>query len=107
MFILGISFFLASLTVYFIDTENIWLFGVRLLWLATPIFYAVEGQKRLYYVNLLNPMYYLITSARDIVIYAKLPDVLIIFGTILYPLIFFIVGWVLFNIFKNKFAERI
>jgi len=107
LFTFGVSMLLASLTVYFVDLENIWLFAARLLWLGTPIFYAIAGQAKLYYINLLNPMYYFITVARDLVIYAKMPDIFIIFGMIFYALIFFFFGVLMFNKLKTKFAEKI
>ena len=107
LFIFGASLFLASLTVYFVDLENIWSFVVRLLWLGTPIFYAITGQIRLYYVNLLNPMYYFISVSRDLIIYEKMPDIFIIFGMIFYASVSFFIGVLTFNRLKNKFAEKI
>jgi len=107
LFIFGTTLLLASLTAYFVDLENIWSFVVRLLWLGTPIFYSIAGQAKLYYVNLLNPMYYFITAARDLIIYAKMPDVFIISGMIFYALISFFVGVLVFNKLKTKFAEKI
>ena len=107
LFIFGMSLFIAFLTVYFLDLESIWSFAMRLLWLATPIFYSISGQIRLYYLNLLNPMYYFITVARDVIAYNKVPDNLLIFGMIFYTLLSFSIGIFTFNILKNKFAERI
>jgi ABC-type polysaccharide/polyol phosphate export permease len=107
LFVFGVSLLLASLTVYFVDLENIWAFAVRLVWLGTPIFYAIAGQAKLYYVNLFNPMYYFITVARDLVIYAKTPDVSVIFGAVFSALFFFLSGLLVFDILKNKFAEKI
>jgi ABC-type polysaccharide/polyol phosphate export permease len=107
LFIFGISLLLASLTVYFVDLENIWAFAVRLVWLGTPIFYSIAGQAKLYYVNLFNPMYYFITVARDLVIYAKMPDALMILGTVFYTLLSLSSGLLVFNALKNKFAEKI
>lgn len=66
-FIFGISLILSSLTVYLVDIESIWIFASKLLWLGTPIFYSIAGQKNLFYINLLNPMYYFITVARSFV----------------------------------------
>jgi len=106
-FVFGVSLFLASLTAYFVDLENIWSFAVRLLWLGTPIFYAIDGQTKLYYVNLFNPLYYFITVARDLIVYAKMPDVSIIFGMIFYTLLSFFAGVLVFNTLKIKFAEKI
>lgn len=107
LFVFGVSLALASLTVYFVDLESIWSFLVKLLWLGTPIFYAIAGQQKLYYVSLFNPMYYFLTFARDVVIYSKTPDILIVLGAIFYALLFFVIGVLIFNILKVKFAEKI
>lgn len=107
LFIFGISLFLASLTVYFVDLENIWSFVVRLLWLATPIFYSIGGQTKLFYLNLFNPMYYFITFARDVAVYIRVPDASIIFGTVFCALLSLSAGLLLFNALKVRFAEKI
>lgn len=106
-FAFGVSLILAALTVYFIDLENIWLFASKLIWLATPIFYAVEGQTRLFYVNLFNPMYYFITIARELIIYTRIPELWTILGGIAYSLFFLLIGLLIFNKLKVKFAEMV
>jgi len=106
-FAFGVSLILAALTVYFIDLENIWLFASRLVWLGTPIFYAIEGQTRLFYINLLNPMYYFITIARDLIIYARTPELWLISGAVGYSLLFLVIGFLIFNKLKIKFAEML
>jgi lipopolysaccharide transport system permease protein len=106
-FALGISFILASLTVFFVDIESIWTFAVRLLWFGTPIFYAIEGQARLFYVNLLNPMYYFITIARSLIIYGKMPELWLLAAGFFYGLLFLLLGLRIFNRLKTKFAEKI
>ena len=106
-FVFGSSLILAALTVYFVDLENIWLFASRLIWLGTPIFYVIGGQTRLFYVNLLNPLYYFITIARELIIYTKIPELWMILGAIGYSLLFLIIGLLIFNKLKIKFAEMI
>jgi ABC-type polysaccharide/polyol phosphate export permease len=107
IFIFGFSLILSSLTVYFVDLENIWFFLSRLIWLGTPVFYAIGGQTRLFYVNLLNPLYYFITIAREIIIYSKVPELWMIFGALGYSLLFLLIGMLIFNKLKVKFAEMI
>ncbi len=107
IFIFGVCLILSSLTVYFVDLENIWFFVSRLIWLGTPIFYAIGGQTRLFYINLLNPLYYFITIAREIIIYSKIPELWLILGAIGYSLLFLLTGMLIFNKLKIKFAEMI
>lgn len=107
LFLFGLSLILASLTVYFVDMENIWDFGTKIIYFLTPIFYAIEGQTRLFYLNLLNPLYYFITTARDLVIYNELPDFWLILGLISYSIIFFAAGLIIFKKLKVKISEFI
>jgi len=106
-FIYGLSLILASLYVYFADLENIWYFFSRLLFFATPIFYTIKGQNRLFIANFFNPLYYYITLGRDVLIYSKTPDLWLVAGALIYSLLFFIVGSIIFNKLKTKFAELI
>jgi len=107
LFIFGASLALSALTVYFLDLENVWLFASYLLWFATPIFYAIGGQERLLIFNLFNPMYYFITVARDVIIYAKMPELWMVGGVLGYTFLSLMIGLIIFNILKHKFAEMI
>lgn len=107
LFVYGASLILSALTVYFVDLDNIWTFTSFLIWLGTPIFYAIENQEWLFRLNLFNPMYYFISIARDLIIYAKTPEVWMISGAVLYSLLFLVVGLFIFNKLKAKFAEMI
>jgi len=106
-FVFGVCLILSSLNVYFTDIEKIWNFFVRILWLATPIFYSIGGQTKLFYLNLFNPMYYFITISRNIIIYNKAFDVLYFLVALGYSLLFLLLGLVIFNKLKVKFAELI
>lgn len=107
MFVFGFSLILSSMTVYFTDLENIWLFIIRLLWFATPIFYTIAGQGKLFILNLFNPIYYYITIARDVVIYTTMPSIWIVVGAISWSIIFFILGLLIFSKLNKKIAELI
>ena len=107
IFVFGVSLMLFSLNVYFMDLDNIWVFVSRLIWLGTPIFYAVGGQKRLFIINLFNPLYYFITIARDLVVYARMPHTWMICGAVLYSTFFLCLGFFIFNRLKTKVAEMI
>lgn len=107
LFTYGISLIFASLAVYFTDIEGIWTFASRLIWLGTPIFYAIEGQTKLFYLNILNPLYYFITITREIIINLNMPSPWIILGCIAYTLLSLIIGLTIFNSLKNKMAEKI
>ncbi len=106
-FIFGVSLILSSLTVYFVDLENIWIFASRILWLATPIFYAIENQRRLFIFNLFNPLYFFITIARNLIIYDTTPQLWTILMVLFYAFFAFFLGLFIFNKLKKKFAEMV
>lgn len=107
LFCFGISLALSALTVYFVDLENIWAFICRLIWFGTPIFYTIAGQTRLFLLNLLNPLYYFITIARDLVIHAKTPELWLILAACCYSLLALIIGLAVFGRLKSRLAELI
>lgn len=105
VFVYGFSLILASFYIYFIDIENIWVFVSKLVFFATPIFYEIGGQSRLFILNLFNPLYYFMTLARDVVIYGRVPELWIIAGAFAYAFVFFILGTFVFSKLKGRFAE--
>lgn len=107
IFVYGISLGLFSIAFYFADLENIWVFVARLLWFATPIFYAIGGQQRLLIINLLNPIYYFITIARGIILYRQKPEMWVLMGMLFFTLLSITTGQLLFTKMKGKFAEMI
>lgn len=107
IFCLGVSFFLATVSVYIIDISNVWVVFTRLLWFATPIFYSVEKGSFLYIANLFNPVYYFITVFREAVIYSNFPSLLLINGIFFFSLLFFIIGFYVFERYKGRFAEYV
>jgi ABC-type polysaccharide/polyol phosphate export permease len=107
VFITGVSLILSSLTIYFMDLENIWAFASRLLWFVTPIFYSVGEQAKLFLFNLFNPLYYFITIARDAVIYSRMPELWLIAGAFGYSLLALVIGLAVFGLLRKKIAELI
>lgn len=107
IFNFGVGLFLASISAYFTDLQNIWSFFVRLLWFGTPIFYIIAGQNRLFTINLFNPMYYFIEIGRNLAVYDQLPALWLIAGLAGFTLASLIVGFFTFQKLKNKFAEMI
>ncbi len=106
-FILGVSLALSSLTVFFVDLDNIWNFAVRLVWFGTPIFYAIGDQARLLSLNLFNPVYYFITAARDLTIYRHMPEAWILWGVFGWSIGTLAAGLLIFRSLDPKIAELI
>lgn len=107
IFIVGVSFILATIGIFINDLRNVWRVVARMMFFVTPIFYLVEKGTTLYYVNLFNPLYYFITASRELVVYGRIPSIFMIDIIVLISLFTFLIGIVIFNKYKNKFAEMI
>lgn len=107
IFTYGICLLFFAISVYFKDLDNVWNFVARLLWLATPIFYSVGGQKRLLLMNLFNPLYYFIEVTRDIIVYLKLPQGSMVLGLVFYSFLSLFMGLFVFRKLKYKLAELV
>jgi ABC-type polysaccharide/polyol phosphate export permease len=106
-FTLGIAFTLATMKVYHIDTSTIWSMLSMVWWFATPIFYSVEKSSPIYQANLINPLFYIITTAREIIIYNHAPEPFIILGALFFSLLSLLIGLLIFHKLENKFAEKL
>ncbi len=103
----GISLILATSAIFFRDVENIWIFAVRLLWLATPIFYVLESNSFLAQFILLNPLSVFITLARETMLYANMPNLLLITSAVIYSLTALLIGILIYHTQEKKLAELI
>ena len=107
LFITGVSFILSTIGVYINDLKNAWKVITRLLFFATPLFYIIPKEGLLYKINLFNPLFYFIGIARELIIYHKIPEYWMISVMIGFSIVFFILGFFIFNKYKNNFAEMI
>ncbi|HTE48302.1 MAG TPA: ABC transporter permease [Candidatus Paceibacterota bacterium] len=105
IFMIGLAFIAASLGAFIEDFDNIWIVFSRVLWLATPIFYALTPGTFLYKINLFNPLYYLINIGRQIVIYDSFPGFTPILTTLVLSFATFGLGRGIFARSKKKFIE--
>ena len=106
--LLGISFIVSAITVYFRDLEHI--IGIILMvgFYATPIFYS-EGTIPESFVNIinLNPMAHIIYAYRDIFYYQQMPNFtsLAIVGAISVAIT--VIGYFIFKKLQKEFAEEL
>lgn len=105
VFVLGLSFLISALGVFIEDLNNIWAVGSRLLWLGTPIFYALVPGTLLSRANGFNPLYHFITFARTVVVYDSLPKLSSMIGIILLAVLTLILGIMVFSKTKKRFGE--
>ncbi len=106
--LLGISFIVSSVTVYFRDLEHI--IGVVLMaaFYATPIVYNIEQLPHTLQVLVnLNPMTHLINGYRDIFYYHQIPNMEILFILLGISLVLTIAGYFIFKKLQKGFAEEL
>ena len=105
-FTYGLSLFLAAVSVYIIDLENIWGTFTQALWFATPIFYVL-GENSLHgFISQANPVYHAIHAARSVIINGTGVDfhsVTILFG---FAIVAILLGEYSFKRLSTSFAER-
>ena len=106
--VLGLTFFFSALTVYFRDLEHI--LGILTMgWqFLTPVMYSVDMVPKEYltFFNL-NPMTPIITAYRDILYYGKIPYLDTLIAGFVFSILILIVGFIVFNRLKRRFAEEL
>ncbi len=81
LFLTGTTMILSHIGVFFSDLLNILNFTIRFWFFATPIMYTLEDMPvKLRKVSVLNPMSVIIESYRDVIIYDKSPDYVLLLG---------------------------
>lgn len=105
-FSLGLMLFLSCLNLFVRDIPQLVAVALQLLFYLTPILYPAESipdQFRI--LTLLNPLSGVIQAFRDVIVYARPPDML----TLCYPLVISIVllyiGYCFFKANEGQFAD--
>lgn len=104
-FTLGWSFLAATIGLYFNDLKNIWAIAAQLLLFATPVFYAVYPGSAIYSANMLNPLFYFLTSARDVALYGTVPSAKMLAALLALSIFALAIGLSVFKRYKSRFAE--
>ena len=104
VFVLGVSFFLSSLMVFFRDTQ--FLYGIFLqMWIyLTPLFYpeSILPQWVMRIVEL-NPMYHFIRFIRIIIMNGVLPELKAWIFCAIFAVVPFVFGYYVFKKTQNRF----
>lgn len=99
LFIMGVSWALASLGVYFRDVTHIVVIMTTVLMFLSPIFYPIAALPESYQLILLfNPLMPALEQARNVLFFGKSPDWLLLGG---YCIVMFCVAWAGFAWFQK------
>lgn len=105
--VLGITMLVSAVTVYFRDLEHI-LGIIMMAWMyLTPIIYTpnmVPDSFRTYFD--LNPMTHIVTAYRDILYYGRMPEFSTLISSVVFGIVFLVIGFVSFGKLKRHFAEE-
>lgn len=106
--LIGISFIVSSVTVYFRDLQHFISIALQLLFYATPIVYAPDSiPVNFQWILQYNPMTYIINAYRDIFYYQQMPDFASLAMVLVGSIIFCVIGYLIFNKLQRRFAEEI
>lgn len=108
VFILAITFFLSSMTVYFRDLEHI--VGILLMaWTyLTPVIYPSEYvPSSVFYLFKLNPMFPVIEAYRDIMMFNRQPEIYGLLYVLMLSVLLLVIGYYVFDRLQRRFAEEI
>ena len=106
--IMGVSFLLASLNVYYRDINQIWDIVLQAGFFLTPIIYSetlIPSKYLSYYM--LNPVSRIIVAIRKILYYNTMPSIDDFLIPLLGGLFFCLVGYQIFRRLEPRFAEVI
>lgn len=102
LFTFAIATFLLHLGVFVEDLTNVTTIVLRFLMYMTGIFYSVEKKIPVvgYYLSRFNPLAYIISAMREILIYKKMPELRYYFLWLAVSLVLAYLG--VRNIYKNE-----
>lgn len=105
---LGLCFIVSGATVYFRDLEHIMGIFVMLWQFLTPIMYSIEMvPEEMRGVFMMNPMTSIIMCYRDILYSKQAPHLQTLLLSVIFGVVFLVLGWLLFNHLQKRFAEEL
>jgi homopolymeric O-antigen transport system permease protein len=112
VFIMGLSFLVSALTVHFRDLKDILTNFLTLWFFATPIIYpfaadSIQSKSALVTILSLNPMTHIIEAYHYSFIFGTLPHWKKLPVTFLVGLIFFYLGYLIFDKLRDTFVEEV
>lgn len=108
LFQIGLAWILATLNVFFRDLSQMITVILILLMLVSPIAYTTEMlTPDLLFFMQFNPMFYMVTLYRDLLIYNQLPAWNTVFIFLVLSILFFFIGYYVFIRLKVVFADYV
>ena len=107
-FLLGLTFLLSSLYVFFRDIEKVWGTIVHVGFFVTPIFYPASLIPPQYtFLLYMNPLFHFIDGFRTVLLEGELPSLFQSSAIFLFTLIIFTLGVMVFLKLHDSFAHEL
>lgn len=108
LMMLGIGLFLATLNVYFRDLEHIFNIITMAWFYVTPILYTPDMvQSQLYHWFKLNPIFPIINSYRDVLMFGRTPDFPGLAYSAAIGITAVVLGYLVYEALQRRFAEEL
>lgn len=108
VFVLGLTFIVSGLNVYFRDLEQIVGIGTMAWQFMSPVMYSIDMvPKELHTLFYLNPMTNVVIAYRDILYFHKLPDFSSLIPTVIVAIVTLLLGYIIFQYLQRGFAEEL
>jgi teichoic acid transport system permease protein len=105
---LGMAILISCINVYFRDIASFLPYLTRSLLYLSPILYQVADMSpKLKSVEIVNPLFYLLDSWSQVMVYAKAPDMFSLIHSFIWALAIFIIGTYFFLARERDFAVRL
>jgi len=108
IFVLGVSFILSSMYVYYRDIAHIWEVVMQAGFFLTPIFYPLSFIPAKYLdLYMLNPMAWFVLAYKDILFYNEMFSFFDLSVMFVISLVFLFMGYHIFKKLEPNFAEEV
>jgi teichoic acid transport system permease protein len=105
---LGMSILISCVNVYFRDVSSMLPYLTRSLLYLSPILYEASSvSDEIKSLQIANPLFYLLDSWSRVVVYAEAPTTFGLLHSLIWALVFFIVGTYFFLSRERDFAVRL
>lgn len=108
MIITGLGFLLSIICVYYTDIQHLWGVITLMLMYASAIFYPMDIIPNPYQKYLLlNPMYWIISQFRELIMYGTFPEALNLINTFLFSMIILIFGIIIYKKYGKNITRKL
>lgn len=104
---LGLGFLVSILNAIVRDIGTILGLGITFMMYLTPVLYAKPRFGILAILTKYNPMYYFVSTGRDMVLFGRINEADGFLFSALFSVVLFIVSLVIFHLTETRIAERI